>query len=169
MNKFTPVFISIIGKPRYLLLTFVTFYSMFFDELIPNSVIVFHCEFSKCRGPTLAQAFREIDRDMNEHPNLFYPFVYVLDGGYEQFYREHKDYCVGGYIRMLDEPYCKNGELVREKQLFDHSIEAFQARKRVLRPLPNTFSNSCLKSPTSCKSYSCYSPMATKMLNFHSY
>ncbi|KAH0793741.1 Rhodanese-like domain containing protein [Histomonas meleagridis] len=140
--------------------------SMFFNKIIPNSVIVFHCEFSHNRGPEVAQMFREIDRNMNIHPNLFYPHIYVLDGGYRGFYSQHQEYCEGGYVRMLDDTYRKNGELVRETALYKQNFEEFRARQRVLRPLPNALSNASLKSPTPSKGYMTYSPMVSKMLNF---
>lgn len=64
--------------------------------------IVFHCEFSKNRGPTIAQLFRQKDRELNKHnyPKLDYNNVYVLSGGYSRFYREHREFCIGEYLPM---------------------------------------------------------------------
>ena len=51
-------------------------------------VIIFHCEFSSERGPKLSRFLRKLDRDANKecYPNLFYPELYLLDGGYKVFY-----------------------------------------------------------------------------------
>lgn len=64
--------------------------------------IVFHCEFSMNRGPTIASLFRQKDREMNRHcyPKIDYQNVYILNGGYSRFYREYSDMCVGEYTPM---------------------------------------------------------------------
>ena len=38
---------------------------------------------------------RNQDRALNEHcyPNLFYPELYLLEGGYKSFYESFKNYC----------------------------------------------------------------------------
>jgi M-phase inducer tyrosine phosphatase len=92
----------------------------FFKDPIPNAVIVFHCEFSHNRGPQLAGLFREIDRNMNRlcYPTLFYPHVYVLDGGYRQFFANFPALCHGGYTPMLDEFHRSNGDLTKATTLF---------------------------------------------------
>lgn len=57
-------------------------------------IIVFHCEFSSERGPRLMRLLREKDRQMNKYPELLHPELYLLDGGYRDFYRKYKQYCV---------------------------------------------------------------------------
>ena len=60
-------------------------------------VFVFHCEYSVQRAPqmsislTRALHFRGRDRKLNElqYPKLCYPDVYILKGGYRDFYN-HK-------------------------------------------------------------------------------
>lgn len=49
--------------------------------------IVFHCEFSQERGPKAARYFRRLDRDHNimRYPELTFPDVYILDGGYKRY------------------------------------------------------------------------------------
>ena len=56
----------------------------------PKVMLVFHCEFSSHRAPTLAKYLRGLDRSINQHPNLIYPNVFILHGGYECFYRTIK-------------------------------------------------------------------------------
>jgi M-phase inducer tyrosine phosphatase len=82
--------------------------------------IVFHCEFSKNRGPTLMQHFRELDRRRNlkRYPELDFPNIFLLRGGYKQFYEECPDLCDGGYVRMLDESFERSGELSRSASLY---------------------------------------------------
>uniref|UniRef100_A0A1I8I4J1 Protein-tyrosine-phosphatase n=1 Tax=Macrostomum lignano TaxID=282301 RepID=A0A1I8I4J1_9PLAT len=56
------------------------------------SVLIFHCEFSSERAPKLARFLRQRDREANvcNYPDLFYPEVYVLQGGYKAFYDAFK-------------------------------------------------------------------------------
>lgn len=57
-------------------------------------IIIFHCEFSSERGPRLMKLLREKDRQINKYPELSHPELYLLDGGYREFYRKYKEYCV---------------------------------------------------------------------------
>lgn len=56
-----------------------------------RSVVIFHCEFSSERGPSLLRFLRSQDRAVNKHayPKLFYPELYLLDGGYKSFFEKH--------------------------------------------------------------------------------
>ncbi|XP_042307382.1 M-phase inducer phosphatase 3 isoform X7 [Sceloporus undulatus] len=56
-------------------------------------ILVFHCEYSSERGPKMCRYLREEDRAMNEYPALHYPELYVLQGGYKDFFLAHKDLC----------------------------------------------------------------------------
>uniref|UniRef100_A0A8D0LCI2 M-phase inducer phosphatase n=1 Tax=Sphenodon punctatus TaxID=8508 RepID=A0A8D0LCI2_SPHPU len=56
-------------------------------------IIVFHCEFSSERGPRMCRFVRERDRLGNEYPHLHYPELYVLKGGYKDFFIKCKSYC----------------------------------------------------------------------------
>ncbi|SGY72622.1 BQ5605_C005g03191 [Microbotryum silenes-dioicae] len=69
-----------------------------------KTVLIFHCEFSAKRAPTTAQHLRKQDRLKNHHdyPNIHYPEVYVLQGGYAEFYRSFPERCIGGYLAMDD-------------------------------------------------------------------
>ncbi|XP_074865437.1 M-phase inducer phosphatase 3 [Carettochelys insculpta] len=56
-------------------------------------ILVFHCEFSSERGPRMCRYLREEDRAMNEYPELHYPELYVLKGGYKEFFPEYTELC----------------------------------------------------------------------------
>ena len=60
-----------------------------------RTIIIFHCEFSSERGPNLLRFLRNQDRaaNSNVYPKLFYPEIYLLEGGYKAFYETHEDYC----------------------------------------------------------------------------
>lgn len=71
-----------------------------------RNVLVFHCEFSWERGPNLSRFLRNLDRQRNKehYPALHYPEVYLLHGGYEQFYREQKALCTPQGYRSMRHP-----------------------------------------------------------------
>uniref|UniRef100_A0A674ELZ2 M-phase inducer phosphatase n=1 Tax=Salmo trutta TaxID=8032 RepID=A0A674ELZ2_SALTR len=56
-------------------------------------VLVLHCEFSSERAPRTCHLLRSVDRSMNEYPALHYPELYVLKGGYRDFYHSHQEHC----------------------------------------------------------------------------
>lgn len=60
-----------------------------------RSVIIFHCEFSSERGPSMLRFLRNQDRTINKdsYPKLFYPEIYLLEGGYKAFYESDKTLC----------------------------------------------------------------------------
>jgi M-phase inducer tyrosine phosphatase len=109
-----------------------------FQECQPS--LVFHCEFSKSRGPTRMRHFREHDRQVNlEHyPTLTYPTIYLLEGGYSQFYRECPDLCTGGYVTMRDPTFVSSGDLRKShSSYFADGLGEVKMRPRMQR----TFSN----------------------------
>ncbi|KAF8943967.1 cell division cycle- protein [Haplosporangium gracile] len=66
-------------------------------------LLIFHCEFSSKRAPRLARHLRNQDRAWNvsHYPALFYPEVYVMEGGYSSFFEENKSYCwPKAYVKM---------------------------------------------------------------------
>ncbi|PAA83225.1 hypothetical protein BOX15_Mlig022781g2 [Macrostomum lignano] len=89
------------------------------DRLLPASggslpaagdrvVIIFHCEFSSQRAPRMARLLRQRDRELNAHnyPQLHYPELYLLQGGYKAFYESHQGHCEPcGYTKMCDPNY----------------------------------------------------------------
>ncbi|KAI9183254.1 m-phase inducer phosphatase [Blastocladiella emersonii ATCC 22665] len=60
-----------------------------------STVLVFHCEFSSKRAPDMAKHLRAQDRILNleRYPTVFYPEIYVLEGGYKQFFEEFPNRC----------------------------------------------------------------------------
>ncbi|XP_024896517.1 M-phase inducer phosphatase 3 isoform X13 [Pteropus alecto] len=56
-------------------------------------IIVFYCEFSSERGPRMCRSLREEDRALNQYPALYYPELYILKGGYRDFFPEYKELC----------------------------------------------------------------------------
>jgi len=78
-------------------------------EKIP--IIVFYCESSVKRGPRGCRVFRDLDRDLDIN-SPYYPFVYVLRGGYKEFHAQYPEYC-GGYVETLDIQY--NSERYKAK------------------------------------------------------
>ncbi|XP_004834998.1 M-phase inducer phosphatase 1 isoform X2 [Heterocephalus glaber] len=56
-------------------------------------IVVFHCEFSSERGPRMCRYVREKDRLGNEYPKLHYPELYVLKGGYKEFFLKCQALC----------------------------------------------------------------------------
>jgi M-phase inducer tyrosine phosphatase len=140
----------------------------FFQSPIPDALIVFHCEFSHNRGPQLAGLFRELDRDANKlkYPSLYYPNVYILDGGYRQFYAEYPEMCDGAYMRMLDDAHRVNGDLTKETTLFRRIVEELEHRTRKpLAEINQPAKREVLKSPIT-SAMSATSPIASKALNF---
>lgn len=80
--------------------------AQFYNKYLHKNVcIVFHCEFSANRGPTLMRRFRDYDRKQNLYPNVSYPDIFLLEGGYSRFYDEYPEMCSGGYVKMRDEEY----------------------------------------------------------------
>ena len=133
----------------------------FFEQPFEDALIVFHCEFSQNRGPQMAQIFREFDRDLNKsrYPALYYPQVYVLNGGYRDFFAKHPEYCDGGYVKMRADDHILNGDLVKATTDFRKGVDWMFNQRKPVQPddQPKGF-----QSPMPYTR----SPMATRMLNF---
>jgi M-phase inducer tyrosine phosphatase len=90
-----------------------------------KTVVVFHCEFSVKRAPTLyvvlsfslwfplimktfrsAKHLRSKDRAMNNHvyPRIHYPEVYILEGGYCQYFKRSANRCEPSAYVTMDDP-----------------------------------------------------------------
>jgi hypothetical protein len=81
-------------------------------------ILVFHCEFSAHRGPKLMREVRERDRVLNKqnYPNLYYPEMYLLEGGYKSFFETHNDACSPkSYMPMLHDNHRNDLKYFRKK------------------------------------------------------
>ncbi|KAH9996114.1 rhodanese-like domain-containing protein [Xylariaceae sp. FL0662B] len=68
-----------------------------------KALLIFHCEYSAHRAPLMARHVRAEDRTANAefYPRLTYPEVYILDGGYSEFFNQHRDRCYPqAYVEM---------------------------------------------------------------------
>jgi rhodanese-related sulfurtransferase len=104
---------------------------IFFSDLDPNSILVFHCELSCDRGPKLAGIMREIDRTMNRRrvPRLFYPSVFILDGGYREFSALYPKEC-NGYRAMRDPRAIASGEMAGETTAWRKMLVRYETWKQ---------------------------------------
>ncbi|ORX95769.1 Rhodanese-like protein [Basidiobolus meristosporus CBS 931.73] len=96
-------------------------------EFSKRTVIIFHCEYSSQRGPRMALHLRSRDRELNatEYPNLFFPELYILDGGYRNFYFQAKQLCIPqNYVEMNDEQH-----MLECKSRMMHFKESFSSRR----------------------------------------
>ncbi|RKP36329.1 Rhodanese-like domain-containing protein, partial [Dimargaris cristalligena] len=77
-------------------------------------LVIFHCEYSLHRAPNMAMALRNKDRQLNavNYPYLHYPEVYVLQGGYRNFFYSNQALCYPEkYVEMNDADHredCRN-------------------------------------------------------------
>lgn len=77
-----------------------------FDELVATGkgsslILIFYCEYSSVRAPRLAISLRNQDRLKSAYPYLRFPNVYVMEGGYRDFYKSYPGFCVPcSYIPM---------------------------------------------------------------------
>lgn len=81
-------------------------------------IVVFHCEFSSERGPGMLRFLRNQDRaaNKNSYPQLFYPELYLLEGGYKAFYESILEYCEPReYTPMLHQDYVQDYKHFRAK------------------------------------------------------
>ncbi|XP_060073006.1 M-phase inducer phosphatase-like [Ylistrum balloti] len=70
--------------------------------------LVFYCEFSSVRAPSMYRFLREKDRSLNRdmYPGLIYPEIYLLDGGYQAFFQSFKELCTpSAYVPMRSQSH----------------------------------------------------------------
>ncbi|NXP62027.1 MPIP2 phosphatase, partial [Chloropsis cyanopogon] len=70
-------------------------------------IVIFHCEFSVERGPKMCKFLRERDRSCHEYPQLHYPELYVLKGGYREFFLQFPSHCEPRDYRPMEHPAFK--------------------------------------------------------------
>ncbi|KAI5187981.1 M-phase inducer phosphatase 3 [Nematocida homosporus] len=59
-----------------------------------GAIFVFYCEYSSVRAPRLATQLRNEDRLRSTYPYLLFPNVYIMSGGYKEFYKNYSEFCV---------------------------------------------------------------------------
>ena len=84
---------------------------------LDSLIIVFYCEFSSKRAPSCYSHLRHLDRmeNMERYPYVYYPNIYLLEGGYSQFVTLNNKYCLGEgqkYQKMLDKQF--RGKYLKE-------------------------------------------------------
>ncbi|NXD05264.1 MPIP2 phosphatase, partial [Certhia familiaris] len=72
-----------------------------------RAIIIFHCEFSVERGPNMCKFLRQRDRSCHEYPELHYPELYVLKGGYREFFFQFPSHCEPRDYRPMEHPAFK--------------------------------------------------------------
>ncbi|XP_041116932.1 M-phase inducer phosphatase 1-like [Polyodon spathula] len=103
------------------------------DSSTPRTLLIFHCEFSSERGPRLCRFLRKIDRNLNVYPQLFYPEMYILKGGYKEFYSQFQSLCEPcGYVLMVHQDFTDQLRRYRRKKHSRPSL--FGRRKELVEP-----------------------------------
>lgn len=95
------------------------------EEPEGSTLIVFHCEFSSERAPRMALHVRNLDRQLNKanYPSLYYPEMYILDGGYKNYWQKHGDKCEPphAYLPMRNPQY---RDQLRHHQKMKHAFKS---------------------------------------------
>ncbi|KOS16202.1 tyrosine phosphatase [Malassezia pachydermatis] len=72
---------------------------------IRKFILIFHCEFCHKRGPSMALALRQSDRSLaGDYPNCHFPDMYILHGGYADFFKACPEMCVPQAYVPMDDP-----------------------------------------------------------------
>jgi len=76
---------------------------LFETNSLARTLLILHCEYSVHRAPRMARFVRNRDRAVNDfrYPQLTFPEMYILDGGYSQFFKLFRTRCVPqNYVEM---------------------------------------------------------------------
>ncbi|KAK3706179.1 m-phase inducer phosphatase [Vermiconidia calcicola] len=106
---------------------------LFTPDASSSTLLVFHCEYSVHRAPLTAKFIRNHDRNVNAacYPNLTYPELYILDGGYSKFFSQNRSRCFPqNYVEMSDQRHeqdCERGmaKVKGRQKLFRNQTFAF--------------------------------------------
>lgn len=81
-----------------------------------RTLIIFHCEYSVYRAPVMARYVRAADRMANceYYPQLDYPEIHILEGGYSIFFKEYRNRC---YPQTYVEMSAPEHKLTCEREL----------------------------------------------------
>ncbi|XP_056384887.1 M-phase inducer phosphatase 1-like [Hyla sarda] len=96
-------------------------------------VVIFHCEFSSERAPKLCRILRNLDRKENLYPHLYYPELYLLKGGYKEFYETFQHLCEPqGYVKMVHKDFRDELKKYQKKK---KTLSGQRIRKELFKPL----------------------------------
>ncbi|XP_040294185.1 M-phase inducer phosphatase 3-like [Bufo bufo] len=99
-------------------------------------LVIFHCEFSSERAPKLCRTLRNLDRKANLYPHLCYPELYLLKGGYKEFYETYKRLCEPqGYIKMVHKDF---QDQLKNYQKKKKNLSGQRIRKELFKPLTSS-------------------------------
>lgn len=110
----------------------------FVSEKRRSLVVVFYCEFSSERAPSMWRLLRSADRDINPYPYLYYNDIYLLNGGYKKFVEQYPSQCLSSdssnkYVSMWDKKYEDHRSLSMNKLNNDWRI--YNKQKKAKTPL----------------------------------
>lgn len=91
-----------------------------FEEPLPRTLILIHCEYSQKRGPSVWRQIRSWDRGGNRYPDLTYPWMYVIRGGFREFHERFPEMCEGEYVRQ--EAVEEAGRVLGEEEMGKVSV-----------------------------------------------
>ncbi|CAK9781237.1 unnamed protein product [Cutaneotrichosporon oleaginosum] len=98
-------------------------------------VLIFHCEFSKKRAPEVARELRMRDRRRNEGhwPQVHYPELYILEGGYCSFFKHCPTKCEPQAYREMEGHQLCDSKLSTFKKDFQRTRSMPAGEMRPLR------------------------------------
>ncbi|WFD36037.1 protein-tyrosine-phosphatase [Malassezia cuniculi] len=113
-------------------------------------LLIFHCEFSWKRAPSMALSLRQADRALaHDYPNCHFPDIYILEGGYSNFFAKHPEYCEPrAYIQMDDPRFMRHRseELTGFRKQFTRNRSFAYGDGRIATAAAATIANSRLAS-----------------------
>lgn len=99
-----------------------------------RTLLVFHCEFSSYRGPLMANHLRKTDRIINSdnYPNLHYPDILILEGGYKNFFDLQSHRCLPKcYVLMNDVNHQQSCEIQMHRIRRDSKLQSSRGLKKL--------------------------------------
>ncbi|KAF1314603.1 M-phase inducer phosphatase, partial [Globisporangium splendens] len=93
-----------------------------------RTALIFYCEFSANRAPKMLRHVRNLDRWIHaeKYPELFYPELYLIDGGYKHCYETIKTYTPMNHKGFTDT--CKQEFALWRKRWKAHKTTACAAK-----------------------------------------
>ena len=108
-----------INLPLYSLHNFLQEFFLNFSLIGLEVAVILHCEFSVKRAPKNFKVIRGEDRKRNliRYPQLTFPNLYILKGGYSKFYRDFPEFCFPQcYVKMKDKKYARELSVAIKKE-----------------------------------------------------